>query len=203
MKAIILVSIVLSTLFVHPSIFAQFHPTLTADSLPAAKRQFLMADISGFPINHTLSGSWQPYQSIRVGYGRKIVDQVEIQLYADYTWFDYDNSEGWAGKFDYSHGNRRDISLYPAIVFFKFAEFALGCSYTAQDEVFHIVDGNTKLPITTIEPAEKKFEIYSHFGVRGTIHIAGPIGIALGILFRIDTPSGMSLGCRAGIKYEI
>jgi hypothetical protein len=204
MKIIIILSIVLLTIFVHPSLFAQPQSTSTGDSLSGAKRQFLLADITGFPFNHTLSGNWRPYQSMKVGYGRKIVDHVEIRVYVDYARFNYDYTEGWAGTFNFSRGNtRRDISLYPAVVFFKFAEIAVGCSYTTQDEVIHIVNGNTNLPITTIDPAVKEFGVYFHFGVGGTIHIAGPIGIPLGILIKTDGPNGISVGCRAGIEYEI
>ncbi|MGE5313534.1 MAG: hypothetical protein ACM3Q4_02460, partial [Acidobacteriota bacterium] len=130
---------------------------------------------------------------------------VEIRINADYSWFDFDNSDAWS-TYDYSRGKRRDIALYPAIVLFKCAEIALGCVYTTQDEVFHRVgfpDATNPPQKTTIDPAVKKFDVYFHFGVGGTIHIAGPLGISLGLLFRTDAPNGVYTGCRAGLKYEI
>ncbi|HLP81098.1 MAG TPA: hypothetical protein VK141_03765, partial [Nitrosomonas sp.] len=147
-----------------------------------------------------------PLQSVRAGYGWQQSKWVELRLCADYAWFDFDDSEGWIYGGKYSKGKRRDLSVYPAIMLFNFAELALGCTYTTQDEVLNVPPlhlDSTPTPASTLDPAVKKIDIYAHFGLGSTIHIAGPVGLSLGLQFRANVPTDISVGCRAGITVGI
>jgi hypothetical protein len=125
MKTILLVSIVLATLLGHPSLSGQPRSDSGGNSVSAAKRQFVLAEIAGFPFAYTHSARWQPYQSIRVGYGRDLCDLLELRVFAEYSQFDFDNSDPMS-TYDYSPGRRRDFSIYPAIVAFGLVEIAVG-----------------------------------------------------------------------------
>ncbi|HLP80848.1 MAG TPA: hypothetical protein VK141_02505, partial [Nitrosomonas sp.] len=115
MKSFIIGLLIAAPLLIHNPLLAQPTQYRAEESVVAQKRQFIIADITGFPIGHTLSGSWQPLQSVRVGYGWQQSKWVELRLCADYTWFDFDDSEGWIYGGKYSKGKRRDLSVYPAI----------------------------------------------------------------------------------------
>jgi hypothetical protein len=200
MKTIIIFSIVLELLLAHSSLFAQFQPDSSEDSVSGARQEFLTVDIAGFPLNHTHSGSWKPNQSFRVGYGYDIVYPFELRVFAEYYKFDFDDHDGLAYQ-DYSRGQRLDYAIYPAIVAFGIAEFALGGYYTIQDEVIH---RSVFSPQPTIDPVVKKLGVYVHLGVGGTIHIIGPLSCSLGIFWR-NVPLGGStyFGGRAGLRVKI
>ncbi len=204
MKTSVLVSIILSTLLGHQSVLAQSQPNPTEDSVPRAKRPFILVDIAGFPLGHTYSVSWKPFQSVRIGYGRELEDLLELRVFAEYTQFDFDTNDPMSVKI-YSQGHRRDFAIYPAIVAFRVVEIGLGGYYKIQDEVFrkqllYIPDVPA---ITTFEPAVKKFGFYIHYGLSGSIHISGPVNISLGMFLRHDLNDGLYFGGRAGIKFEM
>ena len=200
MKTSIIFSIVLELLLAHSTLFAQFQPNSSEDSVSGTRRQFLTVDIAGFLLNHTESGSWQPNQSLRVGYGHDLVYPFELRVFAEYYKFDFDNHDGLAYQ-DYSHGQRLDYAIYPAIVAFGIAEFALGGYYTIQDEVIHRSVFSSQ---PTIDPVVKKLGVYIHFGVGGTVHIIGPLSCSLGIFWRNVLIGGNTyFGERAGLAVEI
>ncbi len=188
-----------TTILVHPALFALPESSTREDSVTLTKRQYVLVDITGFPVGHTHSASWEPYQSVRIGYGRDLGYLLELRVFAEYTQFDYDNSDAMSYH-DYAPGRRRDFALYPAIVAFRFAEIGLGGYYTFQDEVFHWSRYSSQ---TTIDPMVNKFGIYLHCGASRSIHIAGPVNISLGIFLRNDLKDGTYFGARAGLKYEI
>jgi len=200
MKTIILFSIVLETLFTHPSLFAQPKLNSAEDSVAGAKRELLMIDLAEFPFNHTRSGSWQPTQSLRIGYGFSLVYPFELRVFAEYYKFDFDY---YYGNFynDYSGGQRRDYVLYPAIVAFEILEFAIGGYYTIQDEVIHTSPFSSQ---PTIDPVVKKLRVYTHIGVGGNIHIVGPLRCSLGIFWRNVLIGGSTyFGGRVGFGVDI
>jgi hypothetical protein len=196
MKAFILTSIVLATLVVHQSLFAQPQSTAAEDSVSSAMRQYVLAEIAGFPFNFTHSGSWQPYQSFRGGYGRDLGYLLELGIYAEYTQYDFDNHDGLSQQ-DYSQGQRRDYAVYPSIIAFHILEVGAGGYYTTQGEITH---RSIFSPQLAIQPGVKKFVWFMHYGARGTIHLYGPVNCTLGIFWRDGSEH---FGCRAGLKYEI
>lgn len=203
MKATIIASIFFSILIVHPPLLAQPQSDSKEDSVSSSKRQFVLVDITGFPMNHTYSVSWQPYRSVRVGYGREIEDLLELRVYAEYSQFDFDTNDPMSTLI-YSPGRRRDFAVYPEIIAFRFVEIAIGGYYKIQDEVVsQVLHTDPPPPLTTFEPAVKKLGVYIHYGVNGSIHIAGPVNISLGLFLRHDMTDGLYFGYRAGIKYEI
>jgi hypothetical protein len=199
MKILLPVSFVLALLLVHPLLFAQPQSTSAEDSIAMAKEQYLTIDIAGYPVDRVYSASWQPNHSIRVGYGRDIQYPFELRIYGDYSRFDFDAHMGMTYQ-DYSPGKRTDYAIYPAIVAFGIFELAVGVYYSIQDEIIHTSLFSSQV---TIDPAVKKLGIFFHLGAGGTIHIAGPVGISLGLSFRNDLPDGINIGCRAGIKYQL
>ena len=200
MKTSIILSIVLDLLLAHSTLFARFQANSSEDSVSEARQEFLTVDIAGFPLNHTNSGSWKPNQSYRVGYGSDIVYPFELRVFGEYYKFDFDDHDGLAYQ-DYSPGQRLNYAIYPAIVAFGIAEFALGGYYTIQDEVIHRSVFSSQ---PTIDPVAKKLGVYMHMGVGGTVPITGPLSCSLGIFWR-NVPLGGStyFGGRAGLKVKI
>jgi len=204
MKIFILLFIVCMTLLVHPVLFAQPASSMVEEPVSVTKRQFVLVDITGFPLGHTYSVSWKPYQSVRIGYGRELVDLLELRMYAEYTRFDFDTNDPMSTRI-YSPGHRRDFAIYPAIVAFRIVEIGVGAYYKIQDEVLrkqlmYVPDVPS---ISPFDPAVKKFGIYIHYGLTGAIHISGPLNISLGLFLRHDLKDGLYFGGRAGIKFEI
>jgi hypothetical protein len=199
MKKIILISIVLETLLFYSSLFAQPKSNMAEDSVAGLKRELLTFDIAGFPFNHTHSGSWQPTQSLRIGYGYGLIYPLKIKVFAEYCKFDFDVHDGLSNQ-DYSKGQRLDYILYPAIVVFDILEFAIGGYYTIQDEVIHHSIFSSQL---TIDPVVKEFNVYTHFGVGGTVHIIGPLNCSLGLFWRnVWIDGSIYFGGRAGLVFD-
>jgi hypothetical protein len=199
MRTNLLVVIICAAVLMHASLFAQPPTNSVEDPVASEKRQFVLADIAGFPMNHTYSMSWQPYQSIRVGYAREIDEHLELRVCAEYAQFDFDPNDRMS-TYTYSPGRRRDFAIYPEIVAFGFVDIALGGYYTIQDEIIH---WSIFSPQLTTDPVVKKFGVYIHYGASGSIHIAGPVNISLGLFLRNDLKDGLYFGGRAGIKFEI
>ncbi len=185
------------------AICAQQQSTSAEDSVSVSKRQYLLVDITGYPMTHNFSRSWDPYRSVRIGYGREIEDLLELRVYAEYIQSDFDTNDPMSDKI-YSPGIRRDIAIYAAIVAFRFVEIALGGYYKTQDEVVRqVLHSDPPPPVTTVDPAVNKFGVYMHFGLSGSFHIYGPVNIGLGIFIRHELNEGVDFGCRAGLKFEI
>jgi hypothetical protein len=196
MKTIILLSIVCAMVLLHPSLSAQPQAPTPEDTVETAKRQYVLAEIAGFPFNFVHSGSWQPYQSFRGGYGRELGYLLELGIYAEYTQYDFDNHDGLSRQ-DYSQGQRRDYAVYPSIIAFRILEVGFGGYYTTQDEITHQTLFSSQLEI---QPGVKKFVWFMHYGARGTIHLYGPVNCTLGIFWR---DGSKHFGCRAGVKIEM
>ena len=200
MKKIILFSIVLETMLFHSSLFAQHNSNTPEDSVAGSKRQLLTVDISGFPFNHTHSGSWQPTQTLRIGYGYGLIYPFKLKVYVEYCKFDFDIHDGLSNQ-DYSKGQRLDYIFYPAIVVFDILEFAIGGYYTIQDEVIH---HSMFSPQLTIDPIVKESGVYTHLGLGGTIHILGPLNCSLGIFWRnVLIEGSIYFGGRAGLGFDL
>jgi hypothetical protein len=157
MKTIILVSMVLTMVLVQLSFAALLKSESAKDSVSGPKPEFVMVDIAGFPFNFTHSGSWRPYQSLRIGYGRDIGNLVELRVFAEYSKYDFDTHDGLSNQ-DFSRGRRRDFAIYPAIAL-GIMEIELGGYYTIQDEVIH---RSVFSPELRIDPAIKKFGFFIH-----------------------------------------
>jgi hypothetical protein len=207
MRTILVLSIFIGALFPNSSLLGNVQSNMMDDSLannpPTISenmRKFLMIDIAGYPLNRTHSGSWQPTQSFRLGYGRNLVYPLELRMYAEYYEFSFDIHDGLAYQ-DYSYGRRRDFAIYPAIVAFEIVEFAFGGYYTIQDEVIH---RSIFSSLASIDPVVKGFKLYLHVGVGGTIHLIGPLSCSLGLVSRnIMQEGNRYFGVRAGLKFEI
>ena len=178
-----------------PSLSFATESSAIADSSSNTGVQLVAADITGFPLDHTDSGTWRPVMSLRIGYGRDLIYPIGVRVFAEYYKFDFDNHAGLAYQ-DYSYGKRFDYAIYPAITMFGFFEFALGICSTSEDEVIH---RSVFSPQLRIDPAVKKTNVFMHFGVEKSFSIVGPIILSVGAVLRDYLgQDNMSLGFRIG-----
>jgi hypothetical protein len=190
MKAMIAISISLEVLLAGISFGGELNSAVINDSISDASTQYLAVDIAGFPFDHTESASWQPITSYRIGYGHNLAYPLGIRVFAEYFEFDFDHHDG-TSYHDYSNGKRYDYAVYPAIVLFDIAEFALGAYYTTQGEIIH---RSVFAPQLTIDPAVKRIKIFAHLGIGWSFHIAGPVSCSLGMVLRNDLEGSKYLG---------
>ncbi len=187
MKSTIFILLLLPTFFLCPSLTAQ-------NSI--YEQNILIADAAAFLVGNTQSGTWQPTHSFRVGYERRLMYPLAVQVFGDYCAFDFANHEGLTMQ-DYSYGHRRDYSIGIGVIVVNFFEYALGYSYSSQDEVVH----HTMTPNqVTVDPAVKKGGLYMHFALGGSIHIAGPVRWSLGLMWRNAFNGRGGLGARTGMR---